>query len=104
MKRIVLIIMSVLLAQNILGQEFSSFYIDFMLRPEQQESKVKFPLRVGESTIRNSRSYKPFLLTNPNDFMIVCSDSLSHSVSTEESWAALYSYHTKQLIKQQFIK
>ena len=30
MKRIVLIIMSVLLAQNILGQEFSSFYIDFM--------------------------------------------------------------------------
>ena len=101
MKRIVLIIMSVLLAQNILGQEFSSFYIDFMLRPEQQGSKVKFPLRVGESTIRNSRSYKPFLLTNPNDFMIVCSDSLSHSVSTNESWTALYSYHTKQLIKQQ---
>lgn len=104
MKRIVLIIMSVLLAQNILGQEFSSFYIDFMLRPEQQGSKVKFPLRVGESTIRNSRSYKPFLLTNPNDFMIVCSDSLNYSVSTNESWTALYSYHTKQLIKQQFIK
>lgn len=104
MKRIWVIIVSLLLAQNILGQVFSSFYLEFLLQPNQQTEKVKFPLDAGGTIIRNSRSYKSFNLVNPDDFMIVCSDSLTHKVSEEESWAAMYSYHTKQLIKQQFSK
>lgn len=103
MKKIGVVIVWMLLAQSILGQDFSSFYMDFLLRPAKQSTKVKFPLDANGNTVRNARSYKSFFLNNQENFMVVCSDSLNHHVSSKENWAALYSYHSKQLIKQQFL-
>ncbi len=103
-KKVWVILISMLLVHNLWGQEFSSFYLDFLLHPAEQVDKVKFPLNISGTTIRNARSYKPFYLENQGDFIIVCSDSLNHKVSDSENWAASYSFASKQMTKFQFLK
>jgi hypothetical protein len=59
------------------GQDFSTFFIDFIRYPERQSLYVNFPLKVDNAAIRNSRSYIPVQFLTRSNIPILCADSLN---------------------------
>jgi hypothetical protein len=59
------------------GQDFSTFFIDFIRYPERQSSSVTFPLKIDNTTIRNNRSYIPVQFLTRNNIPVLCADSLN---------------------------
>lgn len=76
-KTFVFVVM-IFVAQTLVAQKFSSFFVDFLRYPDLQSSHVLFPYRTGSGVIKNASSYSPIRFVTRNNIPIVCVDSLEH--------------------------
>jgi len=67
------------------GQEFSSFFIDFIRYPENQANCVQFPLKVDNTFVKDKTLYNPQMFLTRNNLPILCVDSLNAAVTQQSS-------------------
>lgn|GEM_PF-624437 len=73
----------IFIAQSLMSQTFSSFFVDFLRYPERQVRNVDFPYQTGNGEVRNSSSYSPVKFISKNNIPIVCLDSLNHITNSQ---------------------
>ena len=62
---------------SLCGQEFSSFFVDFIRYPESQVNHIQFPLKADNALIKDKTLYNPLMFLTRNNLPILCVDSLN---------------------------
>ena len=83
--RIIILAIGLIRFFPLCGQEFSSFFIDFIRYPENQANYVQFPLKADNVSVKDKTLYNPLMFLTRNNLPILCADSLNAAAVRQSS-------------------